>query len=556
MATLASLNLVLSATSAAFVSQMSKAKRSVTDLQSGVVSLSRAMLGWGSVITTVAAGAGMAAFLKNSFETIDANAKLSDRLGITTEALAGLQHAGKLAGTESEALTAGLEKMLRVLGDARNGSATAAGAFAAIGINVASLDNAAPDEVFRRIADGLKNIHDPAARAAAAVGIFGKAGQGLLPLMLSGADGIKAAQAEAAKLGITFSRIDAAKVEAANDSMTRLGQVFVGVANTLAIELSPYITALATGLVELATSGEGMGAKVSSAFQYVAESIATTADYLQLLPAGFHAFKAAALEAIASVTDAAEWLDDKLSKLFNIAPEIDKAAHAQAASLHAAAGAEYNAMKKAMDAFHNGDNATAASRFFAKIRNNAQKSAKDAADAAKRLNSNPFDWGLGKLRALMPEIEKAAKTFGEKFQEAAEKNWEKLKDDAQGVVDSTRTPLEQLQKERERLDRLHRLGLLDDTTFGRAMTDAAAKAKDALGLGGQAKGVEAMERRSGFTFSAPREMADPLKSIADTSKGTEAAAKTQAKLLTELMQRVRRGETISLDDALGQATGG
>src|SRR2546426_591780 len=81
------------------------------------------------------------------------------------------------------------------------------------------LVNTAPEEALKGIADGLSKMENPAQRAAAAVAIFGKAGQGMLPMLLGGAEALSAAQREAEKLGLTFSRLDAAKVELANEAM-------------------------------------------------------------------------------------------------------------------------------------------------------------------------------------------------------------------------------------------------------------------------------------------------------------------------------------------------
>src|SRR5207247_2365101 len=104
------------------------------------------------------------------------------------------------------------------------------------------------------IADKISKIENPAERATAAMQIFGKSGQQLLPLMMSGAEGLAAAQKEAEKLGLTYNRVDAAKVEAANDSMTRMKAVVTGVGNQLAIQLAPFIDAAATKLTALASS--------------------------------------------------------------------------------------------------------------------------------------------------------------------------------------------------------------------------------------------------------------------------------------------------------------
>jgi hypothetical protein len=84
-----------------------------------------AFTGVGTVVAGALAGVGAAmagAFeVKEQFAAIDGIAKLSDRLGVSTEALTGLQHAADLAGVSSEELTGGFERLFRTMGDAAAG---------------------------------------------------------------------------------------------------------------------------------------------------------------------------------------------------------------------------------------------------------------------------------------------------------------------------------------------------------------------------------------------------------------------------------------------------
>ena len=84
--------------------------------------------------------------------------------------------------------------------------------------------------------------------------VFGKSGQGLLPLLSSGAAGLGAMQAEAAALGLSFSRLDAAKVEEANDAISRVKAVFVGLARSAVISLAPSLQSAAEGFKSFAVT--------------------------------------------------------------------------------------------------------------------------------------------------------------------------------------------------------------------------------------------------------------------------------------------------------------
>lgn len=246
------------------------------------------------------AGAGLAALgaysftslVKESLEAIDVNAKLSDRLGITTEALTGLQHAGDLAGISSDQLTGGIEKMLKTFAGIKEDGGDSANAISNLGLDVKKLKKIASDDAFGQIADKIAGIENPTDRAAAAVAVFGKSGQSLLPLLMAGSAGMREATAEAKKLGISFSRLDAAKVEAANDAMTRARRVATGLGRAIAIELSPYLEALSIKFTETATSGDGMRSSVVGASKALSLSIAKAADVVEHAQAVWYGFQA------------------------------------------------------------------------------------------------------------------------------------------------------------------------------------------------------------------------------------------------------------------------
>jgi hypothetical protein len=249
MASIANLNVKLTASIGAFTASMAKAAaplKAFADKVGGVGEKLSTL----SAAGTALAGGGMAFMLHQSMEAIDVNAKLSDRLGISTEALVGLQHGAGLAGTSVEELTGGLEKMLKNLAEAATTGGPAKDALEQMGLSAAQLVNVAPDQAFEQIAQGLTDIQNPAQRAAAAMDIFGKSGQSLLPFLMSGKQGIRDMKAEAEKMGLTYSRLDASKVEQANDAITRMKEVFTGAAQSLAIKLAPVIEQVANWVRE------------------------------------------------------------------------------------------------------------------------------------------------------------------------------------------------------------------------------------------------------------------------------------------------------------------
>lgn len=238
------LSYVLNMTTAPFVGGLKTATGAINGFVGKLGGASSAILkltGVGAAIGAIAGGAGFGLLINSQLQVIDNNAKLADRLGVTTQALSGLQHAGDLAGVSAEGLTTGLEFMLKNVAKASEGGNELSQSFKDIGLDAARLINTKPEDAFLEIANALKAIDNPAKRALAATQIFGKSGQQLLPLMMSGAEGIRAVAAEADALGLSFSRVDAAKVEEANDAVSRMKSAFAGVFRTIAIAIAPAL---------------------------------------------------------------------------------------------------------------------------------------------------------------------------------------------------------------------------------------------------------------------------------------------------------------------------
>src|SRR5258706_10101696 len=164
MATIANLSVRLTAYLGSFTTTMSKGAAVVSSMTGKVGALGERLKGLAGLGTLVTGG-GTAALVHGSLEAIDATGKLADRLGITTEAMVGLQHAAKLADVSNEELTGGLEKMLKNLSEAASAGGPAKDALEAMGLSARQLVNIAPDQAFEAIAQGLTEIQNPAQRA-------------------------------------------------------------------------------------------------------------------------------------------------------------------------------------------------------------------------------------------------------------------------------------------------------------------------------------------------------------------------------------------------------
>ena len=176
---------------------------------------------------------------------------MSQRTGISAEALSALGYAAKLSGTDLETLEGGVRKMQRFLVEAAQGSKSAESTLSRLGLRLSDLGRLTPDQQFELLSDRISKIKDPAIRAATAMEIFGKTGTALLPMMQDGAKGIEEFKQQARALGLVISNDDAKAAAAFGDTLDTLwGVLKVGVF-AIGSALAPLLQDLATSAIRV-----------------------------------------------------------------------------------------------------------------------------------------------------------------------------------------------------------------------------------------------------------------------------------------------------------------
>lgn len=175
-------------------------------------------------LTGAAAAAGTALFMftKNAADTVDQIGKLSQKVGVSVEALSGLKYAAELSDVSLQDLGQGLKQLSKFMVEN-------------------NIQGVTVEEQLLKIADDFSKTADGAGKTAAAMRYFGKAGADLIPLLNQGRAGIEELRKEAERLGIVFSAEAAKKAEEFNDNLTRLKSVVTGVHIELA---GPFVKAL------------------------------------------------------------------------------------------------------------------------------------------------------------------------------------------------------------------------------------------------------------------------------------------------------------------------
>ncbi len=295
------LSVVISASTKGLSKVLGGVKRSVSGFGRDLAAIGASIV---NPVTLAAAGLGAVVSLgglKQIAADIDATAKAADRLGLTTQALIGFQHGANLAGVASEEFNDSFQNMLKNTSLAAAGLGKAKRAFEFLNIDPEKLKGLSAENQFKVLAEKIKEIKNPADQVRIAMQLFGDQGAKLLPFLKEGAAGMTAMQTEAEQLGLTFDRIDAAKVEMANDALTRVKAVMTGIAQTLVIQLAPYVTALANKFTDAAKEGGGFGTHVVNALEKVTIGVSYLGNAVQVVKMIWHGLKAAVAQVLSYI---------------------------------------------------------------------------------------------------------------------------------------------------------------------------------------------------------------------------------------------------------------
>lgn len=273
MSTMAQLGAVLSLTTRPFQDGLKKARGSLDGFgartKSALSGVGAKIAALGGLIGTGALVAG----LKKAANAVDNLAKTSDRLGITTQALAGLRHAADLSGAGAENMDKALRTLAKTSQEAAAGTGEARAAFARLGVDAQALAQLPLDQRMAVLADAFQGVGSKSEQTALAMRIFGESGAGLVNTLALGADGLAKTTAEAEALGLAVSRVDAAKVEQANDAMTRIGALLQGVFQQAVVAMAPAVQGLATAFVDTAVAAGGIGPVFQNVVDYLVKGV-------------------------------------------------------------------------------------------------------------------------------------------------------------------------------------------------------------------------------------------------------------------------------------------
>ena len=220
--------------------------------------------------------------LKAMGDTVDA----STRLGLSVQQLQEWNHAAESSSATAEDLAAGIKGMSKSMAGMQDATTASTKALKKFGVSATD----STDTALTKIAEGFSKLQDGPLRTALALDIFGKAGEKLIPLLASGAEGIAAMKKEAHELGIVFSDEAAAAAKQFNDELDRIAKISRGTRQQITEGLLPSLNAIASTFLDIVKEkdsfkdfGDGVGQVLLFVTGMAIKSVATFKAFVVLM---------------------------------------------------------------------------------------------------------------------------------------------------------------------------------------------------------------------------------------------------------------------------------
>ena len=208
-------------------------------------------------VAAAALGAAATAMVRSGLQVIDAQAKLAQSLGTTVASIQTLERAGELAGVAMSGIEQATKDLTRRLSQAAAGGGPAAQALERLGLSASDLLALPLDQRVGAINAAIEDFVPAAERAAVAGQLFGE--EGSIAMSRIDSATLRQATEDVRAFGVVVSERDAAQIERTNDALTRLGLVWRGLSNQLAVALAPALERMAGFMTQLAETSGPLG---------------------------------------------------------------------------------------------------------------------------------------------------------------------------------------------------------------------------------------------------------------------------------------------------------
>ena len=267
-----SLDVKFSATDAGFTSTVSKVKTSVKSMDDSVAKTASSVktsfgsmvkagaglaLGFGAIKAAMGAITGTLDTFKDALDLGGTMKDLSERTGETAGNLLLLRRAFDNSGVGADKVGTSVNKLQKFMDDAAQGSEKNITTLARLGLTMADMQGKTPTEQMAMLAEKLNGVSDNGEKSALAMGIFGKAGGQLLPLLADFSGELKTAQDQLGNMPGVMDR-NAGAFDNISDNINVAKGKFLEFAAGLLESIAPALELATTLITRFDAAGAGM----------------------------------------------------------------------------------------------------------------------------------------------------------------------------------------------------------------------------------------------------------------------------------------------------------
>lgn len=242
-----------------------------------------------AVAAATAAGVAM---VRSGLQTVDAQAQLAQSLGTTVASIQTLERAGELAGVSMSGIEQATKDLTRRLSQAAAGAGPAADALDRLGLSANDLIALPLDQRVGAINAAIESFVPAAERAAVAGQLFGE--EGSIAMSRIDTATLRQATEDVLAFGVVVSEQDADQIERTNDAISRLGLIWRGLSNQLAVAAAPALEAVANAMAAVASRTGPLGASIRGLFDNIGRLTTYAATFAAFLASRWVAGMAAA----------------------------------------------------------------------------------------------------------------------------------------------------------------------------------------------------------------------------------------------------------------------
>ena len=459
---IAKLSVSLTASTGKFTKGMERSTRSTEKF---VANLRRTTAAVGAFTAAIAAAgiATLAYQVRKAAGSIDSLAKASDKLGIATEKLQSLRMAAELTGVSANTLDMAIQRMVRRISEAAQGSGEAVKALEELGLSAEYLNSLSPDEQFKAIAQAMKGVATQGDRVRLAMRLFDSEGVALVNTLALGAEGLNEVESRMRSMGLTISRLDASQVEKMNDAMLWMSKLMEAVWMRITVDLAPALTVLTDRFARFAEQQDG----VANSSKAVIKGFIAIRAFAVDMGRGFEALAVTAGLAFTSIGHVVTWLFETVAIAANELAQFSGIGEQAAAAF----------LEKATAAREATENLIIDSADYLNALSQEESAVLGIADAWRQV-----DRDMDKARSASESVRREFEATGQQVKKSTD-GMSELDRFAEQVINQTMTPIERFNKQIERLNEALENNKISLEVYERAVKQAEEARDAALGVG-------------------------------------------------------------------------